>query len=558
MAPTSNSTTTTTTTTADVPPAFTPPGPGMWNLDRSHYTAGATPLSQHLMERTMEVGMRRVFAELGTPTDSLRTRFVNGFMYTRLLPLIGPEKAPRPLPPKAILKLVARAHPAFRKRAKTAQRTMDTRPWVSVNEQWQKEIRPKVVAENLRFQSVDVRSLTDAEVDRHVSDLLTHCETNLELHFWLHGYDLGPIAHFLWRVICWGGEPDQAITALAGASPSTSAPIKHLARLRAELDRAGTSPTSLNHVRAVSPEAAALLDEHLTAHGDHLVTSYDIDGFTLRELPNTILTSIRDAVVRPAADHSMTASTLRAMVPEADKAEFDILLADARLVMDMRDDNGPTTVEWPLGLLRLALLEAGRRLHARSYVHTPSHALEVTADEARNLCSVGGPGADLLAARAAARKASRLLHPPATLGPVEPTPPLDVLPSPLPDMVAMVQTALTHMGMDGTERADPFAGAGVGSEIYVGKVRKAASAEEAIMSLEPGDVLVVRATSPAFNSVLSIAGAVVTADGGVLSHAAVLARELGIAAVVGARGALDLPDGAMVEVNPMTGHVRLV
>ena len=47
-------------------------------------------------------------------------------------------------------------------------------------------------------------------------------------------------------------------------------------------------------------------------------------------------------------------------------------------------------------------------------------------------------------------------------------------------------------------------------------------------------MLVVRATSPAFNAVLAIAGAVVTAEGGPLSHAAVLARELGIPAVVGA------------------------
>jgi phosphohistidine swiveling domain-containing protein len=38
----------------------------------------------------------------------------------------------------------------------------------------------------------------------------------------------------------------------------------------------------------------------------------------------------------------------------------------------------------------------------------------------------------------------------------------------------------------------------------------------------------------------------------------VLARELGIAAVVGAHGALDLPDGALVEVDPVAGVVRLL
>ncbi len=68
----------------------------------------------------------------------------------------------------------------------------------------------------------------------------------------------------------------------------------------------------------------------------------------------------------------------------------------------------------------------------------------------------------------------------------------------------------------------------------------------------------VRATSPAFNAVLAIAGAVVTTHGGALSHAAVLARELGIPAVVGAPGALGIPDGATVDVDPVLGTVTVV
>jgi phosphohistidine swiveling domain-containing protein len=45
----------------------------------------------------------------------------------------------------------------------------------------------------------------------------------------------------------------------------------------------------------------------------------------------------------------------------------------------------------------------------------------------------------------------------------------------------------------------------------------------------------------------------------VLAHAAVLARELGLPAVVGAAGALGLiRDGADVEVDPVAGTVRLL
>ena len=55
------------------------------------------------------------------------------------------------------------------------------------------------------------------------------------------------------------------------------------------------------------------------------------------------------------------------------------------------------------------------------------------------------------------------------------------------------------------------------------------------------------------------AGGVVTADGGPMCHAAVIARELGIPAIIGARAALtDIPDGAMVELDPTAGTVRVL
>ena len=75
------------------------PGVGYWELDRSHLVGGATPLIQHIQCRSMPTGMRRVFAELGTPADTLDCAFVNGFFYTRLRPLIGADRPATKLPP---------------------------------------------------------------------------------------------------------------------------------------------------------------------------------------------------------------------------------------------------------------------------------------------------------------------------------------------------------------------------------------------------------------------------------------------------------------------------
>ncbi len=51
-------------------------------------------------------------------------------------------------------------------------------------------------------------------------------------------------------------------------------------------------------------------------------------------------------------------------------------------------------------------------------------------------------------------------------------------------------------------------------------------------------MLVATGTTPAFNLVLSLAAAVVVEEGGLLSHAAVIARGLGLTAVIGAAGAM--------------------
>ncbi len=540
-----------------IQPSFDAPGPGQWSLDRSHFPGGTTPISEWLIADCMAAGMEKVFAEVGVPAKCIEARFVNGFMYTRLVPLIGGDRPPAKLPPTPILKIATRVHPAFRARTKAASRSLTDRTFVDVVRDWDQSTRPRLVRRNLELQAVDIGTISDAELDIHLGELLDQLHENLALHFELHGHDLGPIARYLHAAIGWGLDPTPATAALAGASPSTARPLARLAEIRRIIDESDADVRNLDDARAVSPTARALIDEHLAEYGNVLATGYDITAFTLAELPAVLLSSIRTASPPSNDDSERVTNQLRAQVPGSARVEFDQLLGDARSVMDMRDDNGPQTVEWPTGLLRRALLEAGRRLVAHGALLEVEHALELTPDEARSACSGRLPTATEIAARSQSRIARQRLHPPVVLGPDEPEPPLDVMPKPLADMVATVKTALTHLGMDGAAASDPYVGVGVGEEIYTGRARAAETADEAIEKLEPGDVLVVRATSPAFNAVLSVAGAVVTANGGALSHAAVLARELGIPAVVGAVGAPDIPDGATVTVDPVAGRVTV-
>ena len=74
-----------------------------------------------------------------------------------------------------------------------------------------------------------------------------------------------------------------------------------------------------------------------------------------------------------------------------------------------------------------------------------------------------------------------------------------------------------------------------------------------------GDVHVTKMTSPYFNVVLPMLGAIVTDRGGQLGHAAIVAREYGIPGIVGTRDATTtIRDGATVRADGSTGEVHVL
>jgi pyruvate,water dikinase len=546
---------------------FEPPGAGLWELDRSHYTGGATPMVQWLMADSCEAAYLKQFAEFGVPAETLSVRFVHGFMYTRLRPLVGADKPARRPPPAIVLKAVARLHPEFRRRTRAAARTLEERPWRDVVRDWQARIRPELEGTNLDLQAVDPGALSDAELADHLEALVAHLRMTYEEHFRLHGFDLGPIGMLIRAGRGWGLSATDIVPALVGASPSTSAPAEALAALRAGVEESGVTPATLDDVRGISPELAADLDLYLRHRRAMLYSGYDLDTPTLGESPDVVLSTITSgrALVADPDRAAGLAAELRARVPEAERSRFDDLLGDARDAMDMRDDNGPVTVEWPSGLLRLGMLEAGRRLAERGRIAEPDHVFEVTHAELAPLVRTGeGPSAQVLAERAEQRRHQKTLHPPETLGTPEPRPPLDALPGPLVTMVETIEAILAELGMAErtareTTTGPRLTGTGVGSRAVVGVARTADTAQDAIARLSPGEILVTRTTSPAYNMVLTLVGGLVTAEGGPMSHAAVLSRELDIPAVVGAPDALSaIADGDTIEVDPTTGTVRVV
>lgn len=103
-------------------------------------------------------------------------------------------------------------------------------------------------------------------------------------------------------------------------------------------------------------------------------------------------------------------------------------------------------------------------------------------------------------------------------------------------------------------------------KIIRGKVRlllrdygDAKSFQECMATMNEGDILVSPTTDPEMMPALRKAGAIVTNIGGLLSHSAIVARELNIPCIVGTKIATDvLHDGDLVEVDADNGVVRIL
>ena len=101
---------------------------------------------------------------------------------------------------------------------------------------------------------------------------------------------------------------------------------------------------------------------------------------------------------------------------------------------------------------------------------------------------------------------------------------------------------------------EELTGIGVSPGVGRGRARVVFDLSE-IADIEPGDIIVCSTTDPSWVPLFLIAGGVVCDVGASGSHAAIVARELGVPCVVSVRDArLRVPDGAMLEIDGTAGN----
>ena len=322
----------------------------------------------------------------------------------------------------------------MRKRAKHAARAIDEKPWLTVVDDWQRTIRPRLEATNEELQSVDVAQLDDAALADHLDRLMSYCRENFELHFYLHTYDLGPIGFLLAECHRWGIDAAEVMPALTRCITGDVRAGGHPARAARDRLRQRYGAGNARRRRHALPAGGEPSRAVLRA-------AWTDDGHSLRPRRAHARRATGTGARRAASRHAMTSSeeTTRTRLPHGSESVCPptsarcstSCLADARATMDLRDDNGPNTVELPVGILRYALLEAGRRAMSSGRINGATLTFDLEPSEVVPFVRDGaGPSGDELEARARRRHADAQLTPPLVLGPTEVTPPLEVLSPP--------------------------------------------------------------------------------------------------------------------------------
>lgn len=534
---------------------FEAPGPGSWVLDSVHFPRPVTRYWQGTHPEPFGRGFAEMASFYGMLLGSFTHHYVNGFCYN----LAGPV-----------------AESEVPQRFQRAEEVVRGKLWREQVREWDEIFKPASVKAHRQLQSVDPDSLSDSELVAYLGRCRDHHAEMAYQHARFSGAAMFPTGDFLVHVGEWTAvPPSELLVLLRGAAPVSAGASDELERLRAALaeDEAGRrllqsdTPAAeiLQGLRSLPGDSGAAASAYLDLVGYRLVDGFDISGRFALELPDALLRAVRAALEGPApaaSDVDERIAEVRGKVPEPHRQEFDELLEEARLTYKVRDERGVFSDIWASGIMRRAVLAGGRRLAAAGKVHDPEHFIDAAFEEMGSLLSGGeAPSADELAARFQLRSSLSAKDAPPYLGD-PPSPPPD--PSGLPPGAQRVMRAMgiVMAEMFGTTQAKQeqsrIRGSAASPGVYEGSARRLAGPSEFERILQ-GDVLITESTSEAFNILLPLLGAIVTDSGGLLSHAAIVAREYGIPSVVGTREATTLiPDGARVRVDGTKGEVTVL
>lgn len=427
-----------------------------------------------------------------------------------------------------------RLHPEIRRRIRRADEVFRDRAWRKEAAWWHTEVKPSIAAQARTFLDEDLDACSDAALAAHVSRATDFAKQTV---YWHHRFSISSVllvGDLLVHTMQWTAMPAaEILQALRGLSPASVGAADEIAEVRRAVLADGDSMLMLLSDRPPSDVLAALraqpapvgpaITAYLDVVGLRILGGYDVADRHAIEHPDLLLKIIRGAVTADEAGQmaarEQAIQTIRARVPDAHRSEFDDLLKEAQAVYGLRDERIFHGDGLGNGIMRRALLTAGRRLSARDRINDPADLVDATPREVvAMLGGSGDPSAAELSERVRYRIETPISSAPSKLGfPPSPPPPADWLPPSAARMQRIVDLVLQLMFQPRQETRENKAlqGFGVSPGVYEGRARVISSIYE-LPEVQQGEVLVASSTGPTFNVVLPLIGALVTERGGAL------------------------------------------
>jgi phosphohistidine swiveling domain-containing protein len=510
----------------------------------------------------------------------LRTARVNTYLYMAMVP----AEAPPEVAMKAMGLLNRAAPGAFKVVMEKMGARMSKKAEVALDAliadfetYWYGELLPEIKQHIAYFESIDLRGLSLEQLRAHLGEALQRTERMGALH--------GVVIPMLYamsqfeELYC---ELFEGATTLDALRLTQGLDNKTMEGNRAlwELSRAAASTPEVaailtgqapgDVIPALEASAAgqsflAGLRAWLAEYGRRLDSISSLTEPSWFEDPAPAIQSLQAYLALPGRRPEMDLATLAAereqavaeararlaRYPQPVVDRFESLLKAAQVATIVHEDHNFWIDQQLFYHIRQLVLEFGRRLAQAGSLDAVDDVFHLAPAELQD-----GQNADLkglVQQRKAELERFRQASPPPKLGTMPPF----AMEGGGPIMRPMFKGELAAP-VKGENAANTVKGFAGSAGMARGPARVIRSLAEA-GRLQPGDVLVARATQPPWTPLFATAAAVVTDNGGVLSHTAVVAREFRIPAVVGTgRATSTFSDGQLLEVGGSAGTVRVI
>lgn len=536
----------------------------LWSHDRLHYPSQVTPLEFSLIEDGSDAGITKAARAYDIPI-TVHDRHINGYLYVAIEthPQAGTEAAALAQDPSAGL----------------------LRAMADLRTSWDRDWLPEIQRHLAWWAGFDRAGATLPELRRHLAESVQRWQRLWEVHFLLLMPSLLAMSEFDDRYTELFGDQDRfapydLLNGIPGKTLESSQELWALSRrvlaspglLKLFAEHAGTDVLRPLGESAEGRQFLTELDEYLAVHGrraDKLTIS---DPFWIED-PAPVIHSLRNYLEEPDRDlgeemrrvgeerQERVAQLLATLqnYPPPVRDRMESLLGAAQAGAFLAEEHNYWIDHGASFEMRQVLLTIGARLEAAGALDEAGDLFYLQLGEVQELLASEDPAtlfkAQFREAVAARRgQAERFAHvaPPPLLGTVA----QDSDGSPDPFMRIFGKAEGDMRPPQATNGL--IVGSPASPGVVKGTVKVLHDFTEA-SKVEPGDIVVTETTAPPWTALLTSAGGLVTSSGGILSHSAVVSRELGIPAVVGATMATQLlRDGQRVEVDGSQGTVRIL